>query len=79
MTGRSRRSVADVDAALASACSRRTLAVQHREKALAAIKEADDELLVCQKHMEILDRTIAGLLDERIQRRAEQAEKIATG
>lgn len=71
-----RRNVPDVDAALLIACSRRAMAIQRRDEALETIRLADAEIVTCERHIALCDRSIGALLDERIEVRAKQAEKV---
>jgi hypothetical protein len=80
------RCIEDVDRALVIATSRRTLAVQELNRAHAtvdqaeqALMRAEQEKLLRERHVEMCDRSIAGLLDERIRARAAEAEKVAAG
>ena len=66
------RPVETVDQALVIAASRRTLAVQNRDNAIAAAAKADSDVLIYERHIEMCDRAITGLLDERLRALADE-------
>jgi hypothetical protein len=80
------RCIADVDRALIIAASRRTLALQQHDAAVGAVEAAERALLQAEqnrllreRHIEMCDRSIDGLLAERSRARAAEAEKVTAG
>jgi hypothetical protein len=55
-----------VDQALTMACSRRTAAINNRDAALLRATQADTDVMTYERHIEMCDRQISGLLDERL-------------
>lgn len=75
------RPLATVDQALTIAASRRAHILTELRNAKAAVEEAEDDLLAAEqvvllreRHLDLSDREITGLLDERL--RAREAKKV---
>jgi hypothetical protein len=77
------RCIEDVDKALTIATSRRALALQERGRAEDAVQAAERELLraeqnrlLRERHVELCDKSITGLLDERLRSQATEGERV---